>query len=560
MLGAGYVWLAWTSSVKATSDRALSIASAMAEAMNGETLQQVQVVLEDIGTIPYESLKTRLISLRNIDTSVRFLYIYTQREGKIYFVADSEDPSSSDYSPPGQEFTEADSFVYVPFSGKSLITPPTTDRWGTWVSVLIPIKNSKTGQVAFVFGVDYPAENWNKKAIADSTHASIVVLFGLLLIGSFYVLFKNNLKLKESEWEYRLIFDQAPIGIYTINKDGIIDSFNPKMLDISGPKSTNDVLGLDVFSLDSYKKSGLDTFFREGLKGKYFTTEVEYFSQIGKKWSWRRYRGAPIFYPDSKAVKRLLLLVEDITKEKEVDKAKTEFVSLASHQLRTPLSMVNWYTEMLLAGDAGKLNKKQEKYLEEVYTGNQRMVDLVNSLLNVSRMELGTFSVNPEPTDTVRLAESVVIEQNPQITERKIKLTSDFAKNVPEINVDPKLLRMVFQNLLSNAVKYTPNGGAIKFSISLEKEKSQIHIQVADTGYGIPKNQQDKIFTKLFRADNVREKDTEGTGLGLYIVKSIIEHTEGTIRFESEENHGTTFYITLPIEGMKKKGFAKIFD
>ncbi len=719
ILGVGYVWWTWTISVKATSARALTMASSMAEAMNGEMLQQVQVAPEDIGTIPYESIKTRLVSLRNIDASVRFLYIYTQREGKIYFVADSEDPSSEDVSPPGQEYTEADSFFYLPFSGKSLITPPETDRWGTWVSVLVPIKNSETGEVVFAFGMDYPAENWNNKAIADSVQASSVVLFVLLLIGSFYALFKNNLKLKDNEEKYHLIFNQSPIGIYTINKDGVIDSFNPKMVDMSGVKSVNEVLGLNVFSLDSYKKVGLDKFFRIGLNGKDFNTELKYVSQIGKKETWRRYRGVPVFLPDSKMVDRLLLLVEDITKkkeleeldikyleeledskkatlniledlnvekvnlgqakakneailanigdglvftdlekrvllvnkaaenmlglkeqellgklwvdivrpkdsngkellpdrfplnkvmssssaiittiadsynytkkdgaifpvtvtaskvsikgevigaiivfrdvtkDKEIDKAKTEFVSLASHQLRTPLSTINWYTEMLLAGDAGKISKNQKKYLDEIYRGNQRMVELVNALLNVSRLELGTFVVEPEPTDIVVLAKSAIDEQKNVIDQKKLKFSDHFANDVPKINVDPKLLRMVFQNLLSNAVKYTPEGGSIEFGISLDKEKRHVNIQVVDTGYGIPKSQQDKIFTKLFRADNVRGKDTEGTGLGLYIVKQIIEHTEGTIRFESEENKGTTFYLTLPIEGMKKKEGTK---
>ncbi len=252
-----------------------------------------------------------------------------------------------------------------------------------------------------------------------------------------------------------------------------------------------------------------------------------------------------------------VVIFEDMTKEKQIDKAKTEFVSLASHQLRTPLSTVNWYTEMLLAGDAGKINKEQKKYLDEIYHGNQRMVELVNALLNVSRLELGTFTIEPEPTDIVVLAKSAIDEQKHQIDEKKLKFSDHFNDDIPKINADPKLLRMVFQNLLSNAVKYTPEEGNIEFAISYDQENKSINIKVTDTGYGIPKNQQDKIFTKLFRADNVREKDTEGTGLGLYIVKSIIEQTGGAIRFESEENKGTTFYISLPITGMQKKTGTK---
>ena len=251
-----------------------------------------------------------------------------------------------------------------------------------------------------------------------------------------------------------------------------------------------------------------------------------------------------------------VVVFRDVTYEREVDKAKTEFVSLASHQLRTPLTSIGWYVEMLQAGDAGVLNDKQKEFLSEVYTGNRRMVELVNALLNVSRMELGTFVVEPEPTDVALLARSVVNEQKPQIDEKKIKFSLSFEKNIPLIQADPRLLRMVFQNLLSNAVRYTPKNGEIELSLSLD-DKKNVLLKVSDTGYGIPKNQQNKIFTKLFRADNAREKDTEGTGLGLYIVKAIVDHDGGKIWFESEENKGTAFYVTLPLEGMKKKEGTK---
>ena len=250
-------------------------------------------------------------------------------------------------------------------------------------------------------------------------------------------------------------------------------------------------------------------------------------------------------------------IFRDITREKEIDKAKTEFVSLASHQLRTPLSTVNWYAEMLLAGDVGKVTPEQKKYLDEVYRSNQRMVKLVNDLLNVSRLELGVFAIEPELTDVVKITQSVIDEQKPQINEKKIKLLPSFENNISLMQADTKLLRMVVQNLLSNAIKYTPEGGTIKISLSLDKERKNVQIKISDTGYGIPKNQQDKIFTKLFRADNVREKDTEGTGLGLYIVKSIVGQLGGKIWFESNENKGTTFYVTLPFEGVKKKEGTK---
>lgn len=249
----------------------------------------------------------------------------------------------------------------------------------------------------------------------------------------------------------------------------------------------------------------------------------------------------------------------DITKENEIDRAKSEFVSLASHQLRTPLSAINWYAEMLIAGDAGALNTEQTKYMNEIYTGNHRMVELVNALLNVSRLDLGTFTIEPKPIDIVLLAKSVVHELVSQIKEKELSVEEIYDTDIPLCNADEKLLRMVYQNLFSNAVKYTPSGGEIKIEIHFI-EKEGFHIKVTDTGIGISKGSQSKIFTKLFRADNALECEAEGTGLGLYIVKAIADQSGGKIWFESEEKKGTVFHVTFPLEGMKVKSGTRKLD
>lgn len=253
----------------------------------------------------------------------------------------------------------------------------------------------------------------------------------------------------------------------------------------------------------------------------------------------------------------------DITKEREIDRAKSEFVSLASHQLRTPLSAINWYSEMLLAGDAGTLAEDQKKYVEAISEGNKRMVDLVNALLNVSRIDLGTFIVEPEPADVAALLRSVVEEQQPAVHEHHIRLSVNINPDTLTMDVDTKLLRIVFQNLLSNALKYTPTDGTVDITLEVKQNGEvfgnrtligdSLCFTIRDSGYGIPVDQQDKIFTKLFRADNVRAKDTTGTGLGLYLIKSILDHSGGSVWFESEENKGTTFHFTLPRSGMLKK-------
>lgn len=250
-----------------------------------------------------------------------------------------------------------------------------------------------------------------------------------------------------------------------------------------------------------------------------------------------------------------IVVFRDISKEKEIERAKSEFVMLASHQLRTPLSSLNWYAEMVLGGDVGTITSEQKKYLEKIFRNSRRMSALVSALLNISRIEMGTLAIEPKPVRLQEISESVIEEFASDIKEKSLKLKTRYDKRLPVINVDPYLMRIIFQNLLSNAVKYTPAKGEITLSIT--KRAADMLITVADTGYGIPKAQQSKIFTKLFRASNIREIDTNGNGLGLYIVKAIVELAQGKIWFESVENKGTTFYATIPLAGMKPKKGAK---
>ncbi len=250
-----------------------------------------------------------------------------------------------------------------------------------------------------------------------------------------------------------------------------------------------------------------------------------------------------------------IIIFRDITRDKEVDRAKTEFVSLASHQLKTPLSAINWYAETMLEQEIGKLNRKQKEYLENLYSSNRRMIELVNSLLNVSRIDLGTFAVEPKPTDLRQIADSVIAEFNPVVAEKRIELAKLYAADLPSINVDPKLTRIIFQNYLSNAIKYTPPGGTV--TVELSKVGGEIVWRVADSGFGIPAADHHKIFTKLFRSENVREQEADGTGLGLYIVKSIMEAVGGRVWFDSLEGQGSTFYAALPLAGMPARSGAK---
>lgn len=266
---------------------------------------------------------------------------------------------------------------------------------------------------------------------------------------------------------------------------------------------------------------------------------------------------SPIFNKNGE-VEFFVSIERDITTVKEIDRAKSEFVSLASHQLRTPLTAISWYLEEVFDEKTGKLNKQQKEYLNEVQNSSRRMIDLINNLLNLSRIELGTFAIMPRSTDLVELAEDAIKDVVLQARLKKIKIEKDYEEGLSKINLDPKLTAMVFQNLVSNAIKYTPENGEI--NIKIKKEGENALIVVKDTGYGIPKDAQSKIFTKFYRADNVRTQDPNGNGLGLYIVKAIVEKSKGKIWFESEEDkslpagrHGTTFFVSLPLGKAESK-------
>ncbi len=237
-------------------------------------------------------------------------------------------------------------------------------------------------------------------------------------------------------------------------------------------------------------------------------------------------------------------VIRDITDEAEFDKRKTEFISIASHQLRTPLAATKWLTDMLRKGDVGALQPKQQELADKLFTANERMVVLVNELLNVSRLDAGVSKPSPEPTDFVALMDAVLTEAAPLFAAKKQTLVFD-KKSLPKASVDPMLVREAVANVVSNAIKYSREGGMV--TVAIELRGDSLLTSVKDDGIGIPKADQNQLFKKFFRAGNALKSAVQGTGLGLYFVKSVIELSGGKIWFTSEEQKGTTFFFTVPV-------------
>ncbi|HTK59919.1 MAG TPA: ATP-binding protein [Candidatus Baltobacteraceae bacterium] len=257
----------------------------------------------------------------------------------------------------------------------------------------------------------------------------------------------------------------------------------------------------------------------------------------------------PIF-DERKRPDGAILVLQDISYVREVDQMKTGFLSVAAHQLRTPLSTIRWFLELLIDPSEGKLKKNQRMFAENAYLSLRKMVGLVNRLLAVTRLEGGRVPFKPEPTDLKALTKDILESLKQKLSERKLDIALALP-DLPTVPLDPTLAREVFVNLIENAIRYTPDGG--KIAIEARDEGDEIVWSVTDTGIGIPKAQQEKIFEKFYRAANAVEHTSEGSGLGLYLAKFIVDAWGGEIGFTSEEGKGATFRVTVPKSGMKAK-------
>lgn len=228
----------------------------------------------------------------------------------------------------------------------------------------------------------------------------------------------------------------------------------------------------------------------------------------------------------------------------EANRLKSEFVGIASHQLRTPLSALKWAMNILM-DDASLDETKRREYMEIIRTSNERMIKLVNDLLDVSRIEQGRIDLKPEKFSLVNLAKDIIDEVRPLAQKNNISLNLEAEENLPDAWADSSRIHLVIQNLLENAIKYTGTGGAVR--AVLKKQGNYLRGEIMDTGVGIPLDELDRVFQKFFRSDNAKKNQVEGTGLGLFIVKAIVEMSKGKVGFETKENEGSAFWFIIPI-------------
>lgn len=366
-------------------------------------------------------------------------------------------------------------------------------------------------------------------------------------------------KLQEQRDRLQLVINSMGEGLMLLDNICHILLINTKAEDILGlahgevkGKCLHDIITAWKGDVAFSREDFLSEEFAQGSALSAMLADDMYFETKTKK----KFPVSFAFTPFIEHTARLAVIVfRDITAEKALDDAKSQFISLASHQLRTPLTAIRWYAELLLGHDAGKLSDVQENFISQIYTGATKLGETINTLLSLARIEGGALQLEPEPIDIPEFIRTIVLELDPLAKEKNLRIEVHTPETpLPVIPMDNSLLREVLMNLISNAIRYSHNGGVI--GVSCTNGDDAVTVTVKDNGIGIPESQKGRIFERFFRADNAIGMVMEGTGLGLNLAKSLVELWNGSIGFESEEGKGTTFHFTIPHKGIqeKKKG------
>ncbi|MGC8874439.1 MAG: response regulator, partial [Chloroflexia bacterium] len=334
---------------------------------------------------------------------------------------------------------------------------------------------------------------------------------------------------QEEASKVRAILQSITDGVLVVDREGKILLVNP---------AVETMLGMPREALEGQATRDLPGLF---LSGGVFAQPNQRVQLMDRDLA---IYSAPVVTDAGEALGTVFVL-RDITREVQADRAKSEFISTVSHELRTPLTAIKGYVDLLLLGSVGDLSPMQRNFLEVVRSNANRLVELINDLLDISRIETGRITLNREPVSLYELVEEVVESARTEIERKQLRLEIDVPTDLPLVQADRRRILQVLGNLVSNAYKYTPEGGRI--TIAARCVDDVLQVDVSDTGVGISPEDQQRLFTRFFRADNPMRDEVGGTGLGLAISKSFVEMHGGRIWVQSELNVGSTFSFTLPL-------------
>lgn len=435
---------------------------------------------------------------------------------------------------------------------------------GQWCfSTLTPVKDDK-GNVAYVLFLsrditDEKLINEERKMNLEKSEETKAALFNILEDVK-----ESEIVLKEERDKSSAIISSIGENLLVIDKN-----YNIVLMNAVAEKTVglpaNKVVGQDIRKIITvFKGNGLISDEDRPLE-KVLKNGIPLNVNLDDDFYYQIFNGAkfPVTFISTPLIKQgdiigAVLVFRNITGEKALDEAKSNFISIASHQLRTPLTSMRWFSEMLIGGDAGPLGEEQKHFVERIYQATDRMIDLVNLLLQIARVEAGRIKVESVPLSLKELTQSVAASLKSNLDQKlqTVKIITD-PDPFPLIPLDQDIIWQVIQNLISNASRYSDKNKQIL--VSIVKREGIIEYSVEDQGIGIPIDQRGRLFEKFFRAENALKMVPEGSGLGLSLVKSLVEGWGGKIWFKSEEKKGTTFIFTIPAAGMaSKEGDVKL--
>jgi PAS domain S-box-containing protein len=355
----------------------------------------------------------------------------------------------------------------------------------------------------------------------------------------------------------RAVMDATSEGILLIGRDRVMGYHNRRFLDLFGLKAEQ-IDGHPLASLDGF----IDRIFDEPDEFRRSIDEADERPEAHTRFVIKQHYpevrdlevyAAPVTDREGRGLGRLHAF-RDVTRERELDRMKDEFVSLVSHELRTPLTSIKGYVDLLIDGDAGEVTEEQKEFLDIVKNNSDRLVLLVNDLLDVSRIEAGRINLRVHPVDLPDCIDEVATSLRPLMEQKRQSLKLELPADLPQVRADRDRVVQIMTNLLSNAHKYTLEGGTV--SVRAQAGEDEVRVEVSDTGVGMTADERDKLFTKFFRAQNPATQNISGTGLGLNIVKSLVEKQGGRIWVTSEPMKGSTFTFTIPTDGPTRAAAA----
>lgn len=583
LLGALYVFYIWIDTKNQNIRHVLQVGESIVASIPTDELKYLDQKPEDLKDDQFQQLKITLQKVISVNKDAKFVYLYIQRGEKLYFVVDSEPINSPDYSPAGQEFTEAAPIDKMPFTeAKPLVTQPVTDRWGTWVSVEVPIIDATSGRVIAALGMDYNASTWKSRLLFEVTESSLLVLIILILALVFRRSYHKNFllkkeisqrikaekDLKENELTLSNLVSNLPGMVYrcALDENYTMQFMSEACIKITG-YSPDDFIGKKMISFNElifpeYRLPIWEKWQHVMADKSVFESEYPIKTAAGDtKWVWERGR---CIFDENDQVQFLEGYIEDITEKKKKDtelirakekaeeseRLKSVFLANISHEIRTPMNGILGFAELLKEPDLSPEN--QQEFISTIEINLYRMLNIISDLIEISKIEAGemvlrysTININCE---LQRLYDGFKTNLNGKNIQ--LKLSCELPDEKSNMETDSLKFNQILSNLIKNALKFTEEG---TISFGYKKNDNVFEFFVSDTGPGIQPDVKELIFERFMQADQGSTRKYEGIGLGLTISKAYVEQLGGTIKVESEPGKGSTFKFELPL-GAKTPG------